>query len=97
MLHWALMTRSILKAASQPNRSVKRAAAPPVKIPGPVLITDSGRPPSVLVDVETWNGVQRRIEVLEAIARGERAFAEGRMVAHAAARKRLRRWLVPQS
>jgi len=37
----------------------------------------------------------RRLEVLEGIARGERALVEGRVVSHAQARRRLKRWLAP--
>jgi predicted transcriptional regulator len=45
------------------------------------------------VDVETYELMQQRLAVLEGIARGELAFAEGRVVAHEDARKRLSRWL----
>ncbi len=59
----------------------------------PVLITQHGRPAAYLVDVETYEDTQRRLAVLEGIARGERAIAEGRVVSHAEARKRMARWL----
>lgn len=58
----------------------------------PVLVTERGRTAAVLLDVETYQALLRRIEVLEGIARGERAFAEGRTVKHADAKKRLDRW-----
>lgn len=59
----------------------------------PVLITERGRSAAVLLDVDTYQAMLRRIEVLEGIARGERAFAEGRVVRHDEAKKRLGRWL----
>jgi prevent-host-death family protein len=59
----------------------------------PVLITQHGRPAAYLVDVETYEDTQRRIAVLEGIARGERAIEEGRVVSHAEAKKRMARWL----
>ena len=59
----------------------------------PVLITERGRSAAVLLDVETYDGLLRRLAVLEGIARGERADSEGRVVSHAEARRRLRRWL----
>jgi prevent-host-death family protein len=59
----------------------------------PVLITQHGRPAAYLVDVETYENTQRRIAVLEGIARGEQAIEEGRVVSHAEAKKRMARWL----
>jgi len=60
----------------------------------PVLVTERGHSAAVLMDVESYHFLMRRIEVLEAIARGERAFAERRVVSDRQARKRLARWLV---
>ena len=59
----------------------------------PVLITQHGRPAAYLVDVETYEQTQRRLAVLEGIARGERAVEEGRVVSHTEAKKRMARWL----
>jgi prevent-host-death family protein len=59
----------------------------------PILITQHGLPSAYLVDVETYQLMQQRMTVLEGIARGEQAIAEGRLVTHAQARTRLARWL----
>jgi prevent-host-death family protein len=59
----------------------------------PVLITEHGQSAAVMLDVETYEEMQRRLELLEGVARGERAYAEGRVVSHGAAKKRLGRWL----
>lgn len=59
----------------------------------PILITQHGLPSAYLVDVESYELMQQRMTVLEGIARGEQAVAEGRVVTHAQARKRLARWL----
>ena len=59
----------------------------------PVLITQHGRPAAYLLDVDTYENLQRRLAILEGIARGERAVEEGRTMTHAEARKRLGRWL----
>jgi prevent-host-death family protein len=59
----------------------------------PILITQHGLPSAYLVDVETFNLMQQRMTVLEGIARGEQAVAEGRVASHAQAKKRLARWL----
>ncbi|MEO8747804.1 MAG: type II toxin-antitoxin system prevent-host-death family antitoxin, partial [Rhodanobacter sp.] len=37
--------------------------------------------------------MERRMAILEGVARGEQAVAEGRVASHAQARKRLARWL----
>ena len=59
----------------------------------PILITQHGLPSAYLVDVETYEAQQRRMTLLEGIARGEKAIEEGRTVSHAQAKKRLARWL----
>lgn len=59
----------------------------------PILITQHGLPAAYLVDVETYQLMQQRMAVLEGIARGEQAVAEGRVANQAQARKRLARWL----
>ena len=59
----------------------------------PILITQHGLPSAYLVDVESYQLMQQRMAVLEGIARGEQAIAEGRVKTHAQARKRLARWL----
>jgi prevent-host-death family protein len=59
----------------------------------PILITQHGLPSAYLVDVETYEAMERRMAVLEGIARGEQAGAEGRVASHAQAKKRLARWL----
>lgn len=59
----------------------------------PILITQHGLPSAYLVDVETYQLMQQRMTVLEGIARGELAVAEGRVATHAQAKTRLARWL----
>ena len=59
----------------------------------PILITQHGLPSAYLVDVETYQLQQERMAILEGIARGEMAVAEGRTLSHAQASKRLARWL----
>jgi prevent-host-death family protein len=59
----------------------------------PILITQHGLPSAYLVDVETYQLMQQRMAILEGIARGEQAVAEGRVATDAQARKRLARWL----
>ena len=59
----------------------------------PILITQHGVPSAYLVDVESYEGLKRRVTLLESIARGERAVEQGRVVSHAKAKSHMARWL----
>ena len=59
----------------------------------PILITQHGVPAAYLVDVESYEALQRRMSLLEGIARGEKAIEDGRTVSHARAKRRMSRWL----
>lgn len=59
----------------------------------PILITQHGLPSAYLVDVESFEMLQRRMGLLEGIARGEKAVEDGRVVSHAQAKQRMSRWL----
>lgn len=59
----------------------------------PILITQHGLPSAYLVDVESYELSQQRMAVLEGVARGEMAVADGRVMSHAEAQTRMARWL----
>ena len=59
----------------------------------PVLITEHGRASAYLLDVDDYEMMQRRIEILEGIARGETALQEDRSFSDSAARKKMVKWL----
>ena len=59
----------------------------------PILITQHGVPSAYLVDVETFETLQRRMKLLEGIARGEKAIEEGRVLTYRQAKQRMARWL----
>ena len=59
----------------------------------PILITQHGLPGAYLVDVESYELLEKRLGLLEAIARGEVAITEGRVVSHDQAKRRMARWL----
>lgn len=59
----------------------------------PLLITEHGKPAAYLLDVETFEKMQKRIQILEGIARGEKAILEGRVLSHQQAIKKMKRWL----
>ena len=75
------------------KRQATRLIAELKQDPAPVLITEHGRPAAYLVNVASYEEQQARMQILEGIARGERAFQQGRILSHAQAQKRMKRWL----
>ena len=59
----------------------------------PVLITQNGRPAAYLMDVNTYQRLEKRMRILEGIARGETAILDGRTLSHSEAKRRMKRWL----
>ena len=58
----------------------------------PILITQHGVPSAVLLDIESYEAQRRRMAILEGIARGERALAEGRTLTHAKVKAHFAKW-----
>lgn len=58
-----------------------------------VLITEHGLPSAYLVDVQDYEFMQRRLALLEALSKGERAVLGNRTLTHAQARERMGKWL----
>ncbi|MCK5769396.1 type II toxin-antitoxin system Phd/YefM family antitoxin [Algiphilus sp.] len=59
----------------------------------PILITQHGLPSAYLVDVDSYDRLQAKMQLLEGIARGEKALDEGRTLSHEQARSKMARWL----
>lgn len=59
----------------------------------PVLITEHGKPSAYLVDYEDFELLQRRMQILEGIARGETAALEGKIMNHSDAKNKMNKWL----
>ena len=59
----------------------------------PVLITEHGQPSAYLVDVEDYELMQDRMQILEGIARGETAILEKRLFSKSQAKEKMSRWL----
>jgi prevent-host-death family protein len=59
----------------------------------PVMITEHGKPSAYLVDVEYFDHLQKKLKLLEGLARGEKAILEDRVVSNSEAKKRMARWL----
>jgi prevent-host-death family protein len=59
----------------------------------PVLITEHGQPSAYLVDVDDYEFMQRRMQILEGIARGEQAIRDGNTLSHEEAQEKMKKWL----
>jgi prevent-host-death family protein len=59
----------------------------------PIVITQSGKPTAVLVDVESYERDRSAFLLLKLVAQGERDHAEGHTVSHADVRKDVRQQL----
>lgn len=58
-----------------------------------ILITEHGKPSAYLVDVESYEFMQNKLQVLESIVRGERAVLENRTYSEEEAKKKMSKWL----
>ncbi len=58
-----------------------------------VLITEHGKPSAYLIDADAYEMMENRMEILEGIARGERAILENRVLKHSNAKKKMKKWL----
>lgn len=59
----------------------------------PVLIIEHGKPSAYLLDVEYFEKIQKKLELLEGLALGEKAILEDRVVPHEEDKKGMQRWL----
>jgi len=59
----------------------------------PVLITEHGKPSAYLIDVDHFEQIEKKLKLLEGLARGEKAILENRLVSHEEAKKRMAGWL----
>lgn len=59
----------------------------------PVLITEHGKPAAYLIDVQSFQKITRKTELLEGLARGESAIKQGRVVPQKDAEERMKKWL----
>ena len=57
-----------------------------------VMVTEHGREAAVMVDVATWNSLQRRLELLDLLAKGVADLRTGRVVSQDEAKLRLVRF-----
>jgi prevent-host-death family protein len=61
--------------------------------PSPILITQHGKEAAYLLSVYAFEKLEKRMQLLEGIARGEKAIEQGRVTTHVQAKKKMKRWL----
>jgi len=59
----------------------------------PVLITEHGKPSAYLIDVNDYDMMKSRMDILEGLARGERAIVENRTYTQDEAKAKMNKWL----
>jgi len=59
----------------------------------PVLITEYGQPSAYLIDVSDYDLMQRRMQILKGLSRGETAILENRTYSHTEAKEKMSKWL----
>ena len=59
----------------------------------PILITEHGQPSAYLVDVDDFEMMQKRMTILEGIARGEQAIRNEQVVSNTQAKEQMNKWL----
>jgi prevent-host-death family protein len=75
MTLWTRHSPNYFQAAREVLKDIKRRKSP-------VLVTHNGQPAAYLMDVNTYERLQKRMRILEDIARGEKAILEGRTLSH---------------
>jgi len=59
----------------------------------PVLITEHGQPSAYLIDVQDYEMMKNRMEILDGLAKGETAILENRIYTQAEAKDKMSKWL----
>ena len=59
----------------------------------PVLITEHGQPSAYLVDVDDYEFMQQRMQILEGVARGEQAIRNGDTFSNEEVKEKMSKWL----
>lgn len=79
-----------------PVTEVKRHATEVIanlkKTQSAVMVTENGREAAVMVAVDTWNNLQRRLEILDLVAKGVADLRAGRVTSQEDAKIRLARF-----
>ena len=58
----------------------------------PILVTQNGRSAAVILNIVFYQAQQKRLKVLEEIAKGEKEILEGKGISHSEVVKRAKSW-----
>ncbi len=72
---------------------IRRKASTYQQSESPALVVQENGVAAYLVEAKSYEAMTKRLQLLEGLARGEKAIAEGRVLSHSRAKKRLARWL----
>ncbi len=84
-----MRTQTLSDLSREPRRIVEQLRADKTV----VIIGDDGSPAAYLVEPTTYQFSCARLDLLEALALGERDLAEGRTLTHDQVKARMARWL----
>ena len=73
--------------------SIRRKASSNRQSESPALVVQENGDAANLVEAKSYEAMTKRLRLLEGLARGEKAIAEGKILSHSRAKKRLARWL----
>jgi len=74
------------------KNQTKKVLARVKRTGAPILVTQNGRSAVIILDIVFYQAQQRRLKVLEEIAKGEREILEGKGVPHSEVVKKAKRW-----
>jgi prevent-host-death family protein len=77
---------------SELKSRMKQVLAHVMKTGDPVLVTQKGRSAVLIVDIGSFQKQQQKLQILEAIAKGEREILEGKTVSHAEVTRSVSSW-----
>jgi len=79
---------------TQLKNHTKEVLAMVAKTGESVLVTQNGHSAVVIMDVGAYQAQQKKLQILEQIAKGEREILQGKGISHAEALKRIKSWRV---
>ena len=85
------LKKGVIPVSELKNR-MKQILDQVVKTGEPVLVTQKGHSVVVILDVDVFQQQQRKLGLLEKIAKGEREILEGKGMTHAEVMQRSKNW-----
>jgi len=73
--------------------ATKRPASSYVPREAPALLVNEDGATAYLIEAKVYEAMQKRLQLLEGLARGEQEIAAGKVLSHSRAKKRMARWL----